>query len=76
MAEPQEQVCPVCSVKIIAAPGGDRVVFSSGPEGTRAKLWARVCQFANKPACINRDRDTIGTVTDKDYFKADPPGSK
>ncbi|NJM56735.1 MAG: hypothetical protein HC857_03870 [Synechococcales cyanobacterium RU_4_20] len=73
MAEQQEQVCPVCSVKIIGSAAGDRVVFSSGPEGSRAKLWARVCQFVDKPACINRDRNAIGQVGTNDYFKAEPP---
>ncbi len=73
MSGQQEQVCPVCAVKIIPAAAGDRVVFSSGPEGSRAKLWARVCQFVDQPACINRDRTSIGQVSANDYFKAEPP---
>ena len=76
MSDSAEQICPVCAVKIVPSPAGDRVIFSSGPEGTRAKLWARVCQFADKPECINRDRDSIGTVTENDYFKSEPPGAK
>ncbi|WP_293090315.1 hypothetical protein [Okeania sp. SIO3B5] len=43
MSENQQEICPVCLVKIV---GGDRVLFSSGPPGTKAKLWARVCQYA------------------------------
>lgn len=67
-----EQLCPICGVTIQSAVGGDRVLFSSGPVGTRAKLWARVCQFVNKPECINRDKATIGQVSDADYFRPDP----
>ncbi len=70
-----EKICAVCGVKIIAQAGGDRIVFSAGPEGTRAKLWARVCQFVNKPDCLNRDKTAIGTVTDKDYFRAELGGN-
>ncbi len=72
--EPSEQVCPLCGVKIIPMIGGDRVIFSMGPAGTRAKLWARVCQFVNKPECINRDREAIGQVGSADYFRSEPPG--
>jgi len=39
MSENQQEICPVCQVKIV---DGDKVLFSSGPLGTRAKLWARV----------------------------------
>ncbi len=55
MSESNVKVCPVCSVKIIPMIGGDRVIFSSGPPGTRVILWQRVCQYANKPGCINKD---------------------
>lgn len=69
----EPQVCPVCQVKISPGPGGDRVEFSTGPAGTRAKLWARVCQFVDKPACINRDRGSIGNVDAQDYYKTELP---
>jgi hypothetical protein len=65
------QTCPVCGVTILPQIGGDRVVFAVGPAGTRAKLWARVCQFAKKPECINQDKGAIGVVTEKDYFRAE-----
>lgn len=57
MAENQsrEQTCPVCGVKILKIVGGDRVLFSFGPPGTREMLWSRVCQYAQKPGCINRE---------------------
>lgn len=74
MADLQPQVCPVCGVKILPAIGGDRVLFSAGPPGTRAKLWARVCQFVDKPACINRDKTAIGEITDSDYFRPELGG--
>lgn len=53
----QMQVCPVCGVKIIKIIGGDRVLFSVGPPGTRADLWAKVCRYADKPACINKEAE-------------------
>ena len=74
MAEPTTQTCPICSVKIMAAAGGDRVIFSSGPQGTRAKLWARVCQYNQKPGCINEQGKSEGISAD-DYYK-DAPASE
>lgn len=57
------QACPVCGVKIV--PGGitgDRVLFSAGPPGTRAILWTRVCQYANRPGCINKEQGSEGVT--------------
>jgi len=59
------QVCPVCGVKIAA---GDRVLFSSGPPGDRARLWARVCQYVQRPGCINQESETIGPISARDYY--------
>jgi hypothetical protein len=55
MPEGGVQECPICGVKIIKMVGGDRVLFAFGPPGTRATLWAKVCQYANKPGCINQN---------------------
>ncbi|WP_448599260.1 hypothetical protein [Thermoleptolyngbya sp.] len=58
------KVCPACGVKI--APGGitgDRVLFSAGPPGTRATLWTRVCQYAKRPGCINKEQGQSGGAT-------------
>ncbi|UBF27442.1 hypothetical protein K9N68_05705 [Kovacikia minuta CCNUW1] len=52
MSEPQ--ICPICRVKIIKLVGGDRVIFSSGPPGTRETLWQKVCKYTDQPGCINR----------------------
>jgi hypothetical protein len=73
MADPNTQTCPICSVKIlVGSPGGDRVLFSSGPQGTRAKLWARVCQFNQKSGCINvQGKDE--TISATDYYMDNPP---
>jgi hypothetical protein len=71
MAETETQTCPVCGVKIEKAPGGDRVLFSSGKPGTRAKLAARVCQFVKKNGCINQDANLIGEIKPDDYFKSE-----
>ena len=72
MAEPTTQTCPICGVQII--PGGvgeDRVIFSSGPQGTRSKLWARVCQFNKKPGCINEQAKNAN-ISEDDYYKDAP----
>ncbi|MBW4468008.1 MAG: hypothetical protein KME07_21495 [Pegethrix bostrychoides GSE-TBD4-15B] len=53
--ESKAQVCPICGVKILKIIGGDRVLFSAGPPGTRAILWQRVCQHTQKAGCINAD---------------------
>jgi hypothetical protein len=66
MSNSSLEICPVCGVKIEA---GKKVIFSSGPSGTRAKLWARVCNYAQKPDCINQDSTAIGTVVETDYYK-------
>jgi hypothetical protein len=68
------QTCPVCGVKILTGVvGGDRVMFAAGPPGTRAKLWARVCQYTQKAGCINKDPDAVGKVGSEDYYKPDVP---
>ncbi|MGK7924114.1 MAG: hypothetical protein AB4290_02485 [Spirulina sp.] len=59
------QTCPICRVAI--APN-DTVYFSTGNPGTRARLYARVCQYAKETGCINQDRDAIGTLTKADGF--------
>ncbi|MDJ0597252.1 MAG: hypothetical protein QNJ37_00175 [Crocosphaera sp.] len=65
MPNSNSETCPVCGVKIV---GGDKVIFSSGPVGTRARLWARVCNYAKRPGCINQDQEAIGTVHENDYY--------
>jgi hypothetical protein len=65
MAHESEQVCSVCSVTIKAALGGDLVVFSTGPVGSRNTLWARVCQYTSKPGCINRSPKTDSLLKSK-----------
>lgn len=59
MPENGVKMCPVCGVKIVSLIGGDRVLFSVGPLGTRASLWARVCQYTQKPGCINANREVF-----------------
>ncbi|MEO0852110.1 MAG: hypothetical protein AAFY15_01215 [Cyanobacteria bacterium J06648_11] len=74
-ATSNEQTCPVCNVTIVPAPGGDRVLFSTGAPGTRARLWARVCQFVQRPGCINQNQEAIGAVSPDDAYKPDAPQS-
>ncbi|MDY6782688.1 MAG: hypothetical protein SW833_09115 [Cyanobacteriota bacterium] len=58
------QTCPVCRVSIV----NDVVHFSNGNPGTRARLYARVCQYVNQKGCINQDADKIGELDPKDGF--------
>ncbi|MBP0017317.1 MAG: hypothetical protein J7647_07135 [Cyanobacteria bacterium SBLK] len=59
------QTCPICHVAI--APD-DTVYFASGNPGSRARLYARVCQYAKKPECINKDTNAIGPLSKADGF--------
>ncbi|MEL6221325.1 MAG: hypothetical protein AAFQ57_17470 [Cyanobacteria bacterium J06626_14] len=51
------QTCPICGVKIMPCIGGDKVLFSAGPPGTRASLRQKVCQYVTKSGCINADSE-------------------
>ncbi|MCP9916809.1 hypothetical protein [Cyanobium sp. ATX 6F1] len=69
--------CSLCQVEILGMVGrNDRVLFSLGPPATRAKLWARVCQFLKSPEqcgqCLNQNPALRGEVADSDYY-AEPP---
>jgi hypothetical protein len=57
MSKTEPKVCSVCGVKIVAMIGGDRVLFSSGSPGNRDTLWTKVCQYTQKPGCINQPKD-------------------
>ncbi len=73
MAEPGIKTCPVCGVRIVSGGfTGDRVLFSAGPPGTRATLWARVCRYTQKAGCINQDQGAIGEVKPTDYYQPEP----
>ncbi len=56
--------------------GADLVYFSQGGPGTRAKLWARVCQYIKsdeqRAQCLNQDCNLRGNVSPSDYY-AEPP---
>ena len=65
MTDVKRETCPICGVII---ENDAKVVFSCGPSGTRARLWARVCQFAKNPGCINQDEEKIGNVASNDYY--------
>jgi hypothetical protein len=58
------------------AGGNDLVHFSMGAPGTRAKLWARVCQYLRSPEqcsqCLNQDAQLRGTVSASDYYAEAP----
>ena len=59
------QKCPKCGVLI---ENDSKVLFSAGQPGTRARLWARVCQYVKSPDCINQDDSKIGDVASNDYY--------
>jgi len=69
--------CSLCQVEIQGMVGGNELVhFSQGAPGTRAKLWARVCQYlrsdGQKGQCLNQDTSLRGTVQPNDYFAEAP----
>ena len=69
--------CTLCQVEIQGMAGGnDLVHFSMGAPGSRAKLWARVCQYLRSPEqcgqCLNQDPQLRGTVTASDYYAEAP----
>jgi hypothetical protein len=71
------QRCPLCQVEIQGMVGGnDLVHFSQGAPGTRAKLWARVCQYLRSPEqcgqCLNQDAGLRGAVQSSDYYAEAP----
>ena len=71
------QRCSLCQVDIQAMAGGnDLVYFSHGGPGSRAKLWARVCQYLRsdeqKRQCLNQDPAVPGQVQASDYFAEAP----
>ena len=62
---PNLQICAVCGVSIT---GDGQVNFSDGNPGTRARLYARVCQYAQKSECINHESQLIGEIQSEDGF--------
>ncbi len=71
------QRCSLCSVEIQGVAGSnDLVHFSQGAPGSRAKLWARVCQYLRTPEqcgqCINQDLTLRGEVSENDYYAEAP----
>lgn len=71
------QRCSLCKVEIQGMAGGnDLVHFSMGAPGSRAKLWARVCQYLRTPEqtgqCLNQDPTLRGEVRSTDYYAEAP----
>lgn len=71
------QRCSLCQVEIQGmVGGGDLVHFSQGGPGTRAKLWARVCQYLKndqqRALCLNQDVSLRGEVARSDYYAEAP----
>ena len=71
------QRCSLCQAEIEGmVGGGDLVHFSVGAPGTRAKLWARVCQYLRSPeqtgACLNQDPNLRSEATAADHYAEAP----
>jgi hypothetical protein len=71
------QRCSLCQAEIHGMAGGKDVVhFSQGAPATRAKLWARVCQYLRTPEqcgrCLNQDPSLRGEVVASDYYAEAP----
>lgn len=69
--------CSLCQVEIQGMVGGkDLVLFSQGAPGTRAKLWARVCQYLKtdeqRRQCLNQDLTQVGEVVSTDFYAEAP----
>ena len=69
--------CNLCQVEIQGMAGGkDLVHFSQGGPASRAKLWARVCQYLKSPEqcgqCLNQDLSQRGEVSANDYYAEAP----
>ena len=47
---------------------GEVVKFSYGSPGTRSKLWARVCRFAQADDCINKFDPMTEEVKSTDFY--------
>ena len=60
------QICPTCGVSITE---DGQVNFSNGNPGTRARLYARVCQYTQKSGCINQEPELIGELTSQDRYE-------
>ncbi len=59
--------CPVCGVSITDS---GLVNFTHGNPGTRARLYVRVCQYTQKPGCINQKPELMDEVTPSDEFES------
>ncbi|MDB4653767.1 hypothetical protein OAE35_02580 [Synechococcus sp. AH-551-E02] len=74
---PTSQRCEQCGVQIESNIGmPDKVIFSNGPNGTRSKLWMRVCRFhktaEQRSKCINQDAELRGPEQKGDAFPDAP----
>ena len=61
------QTCSVCGVSITE---DGQVNFSHGSPGTRTRLYARVCQYTQKPECINQESELRGEISRIDGFES------
>ncbi len=59
--------CTICGISITDS---GQVNFSHGSPGTRARLYVRVCQYTQKPGCINQKPELIGEVNPSDEFES------
>ena len=62
--EVKVDVCPICGVSI---EGNAKVIFSAGPPGTKERLWARVCQYTQKPGCLLEGQE-LKPITGNDRY--------
>ena len=63
-AEVIRETCPVCGVII---ENGAKVIFSCGPAGTKERLWARVCNYAQNSSCLLWGEE-LKPITDNDKY--------
>lgn len=56
--------CPICQVQIV----DDKVQFAYGGNGTKARLWARVCRHATQAGCVNDYSERDYLLDEQDDF--------
>ena len=64
MIEIKRETCSVCGVVI---ENEAKVIFSCGPAGTKERLWARVCQYVQKPGCLLEGQELKPITADDRY---------
>lgn len=61
------RICPVCTAVL----SRESVLFATGYRGTRAQLYARVCQYNRDSRCLNWNKALLGEILREDEFPSE-----